>query len=278
MTESVRARPFVVDAVGVALHATDLGRTHGTDLGGRSEAIVLGHGLTATRHYTVMGSKALPRAGYRLVTYDARGHGESDPAPSPAGYEYRDLVADLEAVLDGLEIERAVVGGASMGAATALAFALEHPERVSALVVVTPACGEHDLEEWARLADGLRDGGVEGFMDAYRPRVAERWREAVLTATRQRLERHLHPDAVADALRVVPRSAAFEGLDALQAIEVPALVVGSGDEADPGHPLAVAEEYARRIPRAELVTEEPGRSPLAWQGARLSRAIAEFLA
>ena len=58
---------------------------------------------------------------------------------------------------------------------------------------------------------------------------------------------------------------------------MPVLVVGSRDETDPGHPLAVAEEYARRLPRAELVVEEAGEAPLAWRGAQLSRAIADFL-
>ena len=58
---------------------------------------------------------------------------------------------------------------------------------------------------------------------------------------------------------------------------VPTLLVGSRDEADPGHPLAVAEEYAERLPEAELVVEEEGKSPLAWQGAQLSRAIEDFV-
>ena len=43
------------------------------------------------------------------------------------------------------------------------------------------------------------------------------------------------------------------------------------------HPLSLAREYARRLPSAELVVEDEGSSPLAWQGARLSRAIGDFL-
>ena len=58
---------------------------------------------------------------------------------------------------------------------------------------------------------------------------------------------------------------------------MPVLIVGSRDEADQMHPLAVAEEYRRRLPNAELVVEDKGRSPLAWQGARLSGVIREFL-
>src|SRR3954467_5967482 len=246
---------------------------------GSGPDVVLLHGLTATRRYVVMGSKALPRAGYRVTTFDARGHGESAPAGSASEYEYRDMVGDLEAVLDHLGADRAALGGASMGAHTTMAFALAFPERVAALVQITPAFdgGPRDLDEWDRLADGLASGGVDGFLEAWDFAGDERWRETAETVARQRLERHRHPEAVADALRVVPRSIAFEGLEELEAVTTPTLVIPSRDEADPGHPYAIGAAYAERLPHARLVSEEPGHSPLAWQGARLSKAIAEFL-
>src|SRR5207237_8809310 len=111
-------------AVGEAGAGTPLGRLHG---------------LTATRRYVVMGSRALERSGHRVISYDARGHGQSSPAPDPAAYGYEDLVDDLEAVLDALAVERAVLAGASMGAHTLLSFALRAPARVGGLVVITPA-------------------------------------------------------------------------------------------------------------------------------------------
>ena len=274
MVENVNPEPFEVERDGVTI----AGETAGS-----GPDVVLLHGLTATRRYVVMGSKALSRAGYRITTFDARGHGESSPARSPEQYEYRDLVADLEAVLDHLGADRAALGGASMGAHTAMAFTLAFPERVSALVQITPAydgrprSDADDLAEWDRLADGLASGGVDGFLDAWEPEVAERWRETAYTVARQRLERHRHLDAVADALRVVPRSVAFEGMEELEAVETPALVVASRDEADPAHPYAIGEAYAERLAHGRLVSEEQGQSPLAWQGARLSKAIAEFL-
>ena len=248
---------------------------------GDGPAVVLLHGLSATRRYVLHGSHALARAGFWTVGYDARGHGESDPAPDPAAYEYSDLVTDLRAVLDGLEIGRAAFAGVSMGAHTALRFALEEPERVAALVLITPAYMGHphrDLESWRALADGLERDGVDGFLSAWGASdVAPRWRKAALENARQRLERHRHLDAVAAALRVVPASVAFDGLDALERIETPALVVGSRDEADPTHRLGVSEAYVERLPRGELLVEDEGKSPIAWQGAGLSKAIAEFL-
>jgi pimeloyl-ACP methyl ester carboxylesterase len=252
---------------------------------GEGTPVVLLHGLTATHRYVVMGSKALERGGHRVIAYDARGHGRSDPAPSPEDYAYEALACDLARVMDERGIERAVLAGASMGAHTLLRFALDQPERVAALVVITPAYDPvtnddpKRLAHWDALAEGLRSGGVEGFVAAYgEPRVPETWRETVVKVLHQRLSAHEHPDAVADALSAVPRSRPFGTLHDLEAIEVPTVIVADRDEADPEHPLSVGEDYARVIGGAELVVEEPGRSPIAWQGGQLSRVIAEVAA
>lgn len=253
---------------------------------GEGQPIVLLHGLTATRRYVVMGSRALERSGHRVVMYDARGHGRSGPAPARDAYGYGDLCADLERVMDDRGISRAVLAGASMGAHTLLRFALAHPQRVAGLVVITPAYeGEAALSEarlarWDRLATGLRDGGVEGFVEAYGdPGVAsEQLAQTVRTVIRQRLSQHQHPDAVADALQAVPRSRPFDTVADLRAISAPTVIVGSGDGADPEHPLAVAEAYAAAIPGARLVSDPPGASPIAWQGSQLSKVIAELAA
>jgi pimeloyl-ACP methyl ester carboxylesterase len=248
---------------------------------GAGVPVVLLHGLTATRRYVLMGSRYLSRAGAELVAYDARGHGASSPAPDREAYEYADMVRDLETVLAGVGSPAVLVGN-SMGAATAAAFALEHPEQVSALVQITPGFSgagrdDHEMGNWEALADGLERNGVEGFMEAFEPPREPRFREAALKFTRQRIERHEHPQAVADAVRVVPRSIAFEGLEALGALEMPALVVGSRDESDPGHPLSLAKAYADHLPTSQLLVEDEGESPLAWQGAQLSRAVESFL-
>lgn len=255
------------------------------DEAGDGVPVVLLHGLTATRRYVVMGSKALERSGHRVIAYDARGHGRSSPAPIPEAYTYDDLGRDLEAVLDARGIERAVLAGASMGAHTLLWLALGAPDRVAGAVVITPAYDpmSHDregrFEYWDALADGLERGGIDGFIEASaRPDVPEAWQETVEKVTRQRLSQHEHLDAVADALRAVPRSRPFGEISELTRISVPTVVVASADEPDPGHPQAVGEAYAAAIPGARLVLDEPGRSPIAWQGSQLSRLIAEVAA
>jgi pimeloyl-ACP methyl ester carboxylesterase len=249
---------------------------------GEGPTIVLVHGLTATRRYVVHGSRHLPRAGFRTLAYDARGHGESDPAPPAAGYTYGELADDLAAILDAqAEGRPCVLAGHSMGAHTLTTLALRDPERVAAAVIIGPTyTGEPtsatSAAYWDRLGDGLERGGVDGFVAAYDHDLDPQWRDTLLRITRDRLGRHRHPDAVAQALREVPRSAPFGRLEELESLAVPALVVASHDESDPGHPYAVAEAWSECLGDARLISEEPGESPLAWQGGKLSRAIARF--
>jgi pimeloyl-ACP methyl ester carboxylesterase len=260
---------------------SDDGVTIAGEEAGAGPAVVLLHGLTATRRYVLMGSRLLERSGRRVIAYDARGHGHSTPAPDPRAYGYERLATDLLAVFDSLGIQRALFAGASMGAHTVVRLALEHPDRVAALALITPAYdpdpdggGDGEHAGWDALARGLREDGVEGFLAAYRfDGVPERWRQTVETVVRQRLSAHEHPLAVADALEAVPRSRPFERMEQLADISVPTLVIASRDQADPSHPLAVGQRYAQAIPGARLLVEDPGRSPIAWQGGQLSKAL-----
>jgi pimeloyl-ACP methyl ester carboxylesterase len=252
---------------------------------GEGPPVILCHGITATRRYVLHGSRALARAGYRVVIYDARVHGESEAAPVGEDYEYPQLVEDLERVVaEQVGEERFLLGGHSMGAHTAVAYALRHPERLAGLSVIGPTflgtIKPESLAYWDGLASALEADGVDGFV-AYigeRQGIDSRWRDSVLRFTRERMLRQSNLGALAEAVRQVPRSRPFDSLEELGAIEVPALVVASNDEADPGHPYAAAAAYAEALPQAELISEEKGESPLAWQGGKLSRALAAFYA
>jgi pimeloyl-ACP methyl ester carboxylesterase len=248
---------------------------------GEGPPVVLLHGLTATRRYVVHGSRALARAGHRQITYDARGHGRSDPAAPGHRYSYGELAGDLEAVANTVVGEGPfVLAGHSMGAHTALAYALDNASRLAALVIIGPTyvgvIDDESIAAWDRLADGFASGGVEGFMTAYDHDLRPEWREAVLRIARRRMGEHRHPEAVADAIRAIARSRPYDGLSELELVDVPALVVASHDAADPGHPYSVASAYAQALPHARLISEREGESPLAWQGGRLAREIAGF--
>ena len=239
---------------------------------GEGAPVVLCHGITATRRYVVHGSRALERAGHEVITYDARGHGESDPAPGGLGYGYPQLVADLEAVIGAEAGEGPLtVAGHSMGAHTAVAWALKEPRRLAGLVVIGPVftgeIDENSVAYWDGLAAALEAEGVEGFV-GYIDReqgIDPRWRDSVLRFTRERISRHRHPEAVAEAIREVAR---------LAALRVPRAARASAG-ADPG-----GRQRRRRRPRAPprrrrgVRAADTGRPPGQRGAGRLAARLA----
>ena len=250
---------------------------------GEGSPVLLAHGITAHRDLVVHGSSYLPRNGFEVASYDARAHGESDGA-EPGEYTYERLADDLEAIAHEVFSDggQPLLVGHSMGAHTILAAALRNPDAYSGLVVIGPvsegmAPSDRALAHWDAMADGLERGGIDGWLEAYEAGGLDpAWRDTLLRIARDRIGRHRHPEALAQALREVPRSVPYDGLEPLAELELPVLVVASGDDADPGHPYETAALIAETLPRARLASEEEGESPLAWQGGKLSREIETF--
>ena len=102
------------------------------DTGGLGAPVVLVHpGVGDSRIWEPVMSRLGAR--YRVIRYDARGHGESPPATAPYT-----LLTDLVAVLDQLDVPSAVFVGCSQGGTSSIDLALSQPSRVSALVLVSP--------------------------------------------------------------------------------------------------------------------------------------------
>ena len=170
-----------------------------------------------------MGSRALERCGHardRLRRARAR--------PLLAGardreYGYEQLAADLRPCSTTLGVERARAGRRLDGRAhRRCACALEQPERVAALALITPSYdpARHGASASSSAGTRSRAGCARAGSRASCARmtsasVPERWRATVETVLRQRLAAHEHPQAVADALEVVPRSRPFEQIGEL---------------------------------------------------------------
>jgi pimeloyl-ACP methyl ester carboxylesterase len=105
----------------------------------KGDPILLVHGYAADSQDWLWHIPGLVRAGYRVIAPDLRGHGHSSAPES--GYRPEDTAGDLVRLLDRLGIERVVAIGHSMGGMVVTALAVEHPERVRALVCVDPAYG-----------------------------------------------------------------------------------------------------------------------------------------
>ena len=117
---------------------------------GQGPDVVLIHGLGGNLAGWHLGVVPELQLEYRVLTYDLRGHGRSDPAP---GYTTGDMAQDLRALLDALGIEKAAIVGHSWGGDVALHFAQSNPARVSELVVVegallAPLASVYRSPEW----------------------------------------------------------------------------------------------------------------------------------
>jgi len=99
----------------------------------------------------------LTEAGFRVVAFDHRGHGESDKPKEPAAYTPQKMVGDVFALLDHLGIERAAFFGYSMGARVSAFAALASPERVERLILGGLGIGlVEGVGDWDPIADALR--------------------------------------------------------------------------------------------------------------------------
>lgn len=247
--------------------------------------VVCLHGVMQT-HDTVLKPALLERAGHRVISYDARGHGGSEaPDGGEAEYGYDRLVEDLVAVMDAFGASPAILVGVSMGGLTALRLAVEQPERVAGLVVVTPAYNPDNelgcMGHAERVADALRARDATALVDAEPVRITDpESHEAMRSFARKTAERtveaHRDADDAAEALLAILRARPFETLEPLRSIEVPTVVVGSQDVFDQNHPQDVARRYADAIPGSRWVCEEDeGRIPLAWRGREVAKLVLE---
>jgi pimeloyl-ACP methyl ester carboxylesterase len=105
---------------------------------GEGDPVLLIHGFAsnyAVNWFNVLWIKTLNHAGYRVIAFDNRGHGQSEKLYDPAAYESRMMAEDARRLLDHLDIERADVMGYSMGARITSFLALQAPERVRSAVL-----------------------------------------------------------------------------------------------------------------------------------------------
>ena len=119
-------------------------RIYFEDSGGDGLPVVLGHGFLMDHEMFAPQVEAFG-GRRRVITWDHRGHGRTVTTPDP--FSYWDLADDLAALLDHLEVSRAVIGGMSQGGFVALRFALLHPERTAGLVLIDTQAGQEDPEK-----------------------------------------------------------------------------------------------------------------------------------
>lgn len=242
--------------------------------GSGERTLVLVHGLLMNRRMYDLLAPAVAARGYRVVTLDLLGHGRSERPPEMHLYNMPAFAKQLAALVDHLELERPVVGGTSLGANTALEFAVANPGRARALVVEMPVLDN------ALLGASLFFTPILVGLRFARPAL-----RGVAAVTTRLPRSHFLVDLVLDWTRQDPEAstAVLEGIlfgrtapppPERRRIAEPALVIGHPGE--PLHPFSDAGNLAEEMPNARVVG---ARSIVEWRTrpARLNEILVEFL-
>ena len=242
---------------------------------GQGPLLVWGHGLTASMHSEdllgLFDWAAFPE-DMQLLRYDARGHGASEPGDEPADYHWAELARDMTALAQQQAGGAGyVLGGQSMGSATALYAALQNPQQVRGLILVNPPTA------WQTRADqgafyrktawlsGLLGGGLLAkslrnkldrllpywLLEACADRVP-----GLLEGFRPMRRRTLFNLFRGAALTDFPAEAKVATL------QVPTLILAWSD--DPTHPLQTAQTLQRLLPHAQLHVAQEYQQVVHW--------------
>ena len=214
-------------------------------------------------------------ARYRLLRYDARGHGDTQATDGP--YSIDLLVEDAVALLDALAIERVHFVGLSMGGMIAQLVASKHPERLLSVTLSDTACRLPPASAWDERITLAQTKGTAAFMQP----MTSRWLTPGYYAT--------HPEIVAKLGTMIAKTSvagavgcaeAIKKMDLtaiLPGIKVPTLIVVG--EQDVGTPVAAAEVLHRAIPGSRLsIIANAGHLPNIEQTAAFDQLVLDFIA
>lgn len=267
MSDPVRRRslqpmPYIDrDGVSIFYEVREPAQGNATD----EPPLLLTHGYAATSEMWNPNLDALAQTR-RVVTWDIRGHGKSDSPSDPDQYSEALSVEDMSVVLDASGIERAVIGGLSLGGYLSMAFHLTHPQRVVALLLCDTGPGYRKAEP------------RESWNETSRGRAVQFEKEGLTAAGRSRevlVANHRSAAGLALAARGILTQHDSRVIDSLPEIGVPTLiVVGSEDKPF----LTPTDVMAAKIPGArKAVIEGAGHASNIDQPEAFDRVVIEFL-
>lgn len=247
---------------------------------GQGTPVVFQHGVGGDTERIFAQIEVPP--GFRLLGMDCRGHGRTQPLGDPAKLGFDQFSNDVLVLLDHLSIQRAVVGGTSMGAAVALNFAVRFPHRLLGLALLRPAWldapNPANARLFAEIARLLRLSGPSAGLEQFKK--SELYANiANVSADSAASLLALFSDGrameTASCLERIPQDAPVRNRNEWRSIAVPTLVMAT--DRDPIHPLAYARSLADLIPHAHWRELPPKSTDLARYLVELRLALGDFL-
>ena len=247
-----------------------------------------GSGLPVVFQHGLGGDLTVPCAlfarpdGVRLISFDARYHGDTRPLGDPAKLSFDAFADDAVALLDHLKIDKAVIGGISMGAGLALNFAIRHPERTLGVILSRPAWLDDPFPENVRvfpiIAQFIREFGAIVGLERFKKtdEYAKTLRESADSATALvGMFQHPRSEETVEKLERIPRDCPSTNREAWKAIEAPTLVMAN--KIDPIHPFFMGQVLASTIPNADFRELTPKSVNLGKHADDVTRWMTEFL-
>jgi pimeloyl-ACP methyl ester carboxylesterase len=252
------------------------GYTLGYEVHGRGDrVVVLTNGLLLDAGVNRELARSLAAHGFRVVLLDLLGHGTSDKPHHASQYRMDRYARQVVALLDHLGVERAVVGGVSLGANVSLHVAVQAPERVAALIVempvlewATPAAASLFVPLLLAVSFGRRLFGFLTSLVRRLPRTGIDTLDSFLGTL------SLEPEVIAAVLHGILVGPVAPEIEERGAITAPTLIIGH--ERDLIHPFSDAENLAEQVPGARLV-QARSMYELRLTPERLTREIVRFL-
>ena len=283
MSNSIRPRSEFVEANGLRFHYREWG-----DIRTR-QAVVMLHGYAETSDVWNDTVPDLARE-FRVIAIDQRGHGQSDRAPDH-DYTRATQMEDLEAIIESLGLRSVTLIGHSMGGANAICYAAEHPEMVTALVVIetAPEVLRSGIETIRRLlATGASFASLEDAVEAFREFFPYATTEQIERRVRASLKInddgayvwHFDPilrDPTSRPPDPDPGQRRLSDLwDGVDRVQCPTMIV-RGAETDMLTPEAIQRLHRRISGSRVSLIEDAGHSVPTDQPSALSLNIREFL-
>ncbi len=215
-------------------------------------------------------------AGVQLITLNQQGHGNSEVDWDNYNFEY--LANDVINLMDHLKIEKAVIGGISMGAAVSLNLSLRYPERVEKLLLVRSAWLDTSMSSWLKraffdLGCALREGGLEAFNNSVGYQIVDNHSSYVKNAfIKQFNNENNHRNW--EKFILLPNCFPVIDLDNLSDLNMPVYLVGTqNDMIHPYEFLLVLKYFIKQAKAYEIVDKSIDES---LHGQQLNNIIEEI--
>ncbi|WNC73818.1 alpha/beta hydrolase [Thalassotalea psychrophila] len=229
---------------------------------GEGEALVWGHGLTAS----IESENLLDIFEWhklsnqtKLVRYDARGHGKTEASFSPGDYHWKNLANDMLSVASEVGVDKFIAGGQSMGCASTIYSAMLAPDRIKSMVLINPPTAWDTRKEQSQFY--LKLARVGGFLGGWiLAKLISKNPERLLPGWLVEAKKE-NINGVFEGLKPIKRKTLanlFKGAaltdlpskEELKSINVPTLILAW--TGDPSHPVETATELHQVMPNTEL--------------------------